>query len=99
VAKQISEVASKVFCVGLRVRRIAEELLSLGFSEANIYQYEDSVSAGQELQNMLLSGDLVLVKGSQAMRMERTVEEIIRYPKDKKKLLVRQDEGWVSRNE
>ena len=40
---------------------------------------------------------MVLVKGSQGMRMERTVEAILLDQKNKEKLLVRQDEEWLKK--
>ena len=46
---------------------------------------------------MIGEGDAVLVKGSQMMRMERTVEEIMAHPEEKAKLLVRQEEEWGRR--
>ena len=42
-------------------------------------------------------GDIVLVKGSQGVRMERAMEEIIAHPEDKANLLVRQDKEWSNR--
>jgi len=36
----------------------------------------------------------VLVKGSQSIRMERATEMIMANPKDKAKLLVRQEKEW-----
>jgi hypothetical protein len=60
-------------------------------------QYEDSAKAGAELQNMLQSGDIVLVKGSQSVRMERVVKEIMAEPERAKDLLVRQDREWKKR--
>ncbi len=91
-------VAQYVICVGIRSRFIASELLSLGFSESNILQVDTSEVAGRELQQILQAGDVVLVKGSQAMRMERVVEEVMRHPEDKEKLLVRQEPEWLSRD-
>ena len=40
---------------------------------------------------------LILVKGSQAMRLEKVVEEIMRHPEDKATLLVRQEPEWLGR--
>jgi UDP-N-acetylmuramoyl-tripeptide--D-alanyl-D-alanine ligase len=97
VAQDIKLTADKVMCVGLRARKIAEELLSLGFSESDLYTFDDSVSAGKDLQNILEENDLVLVKGSQAVRMEKVVEEVMRHPEDREELLVRQEEEWVGR--
>ncbi len=96
-AHKIKEIADYVFCVGIRARLIAQELLSLDFPEAKIIQTDLSEEAGAELQKIIEDGDTILIKGSQAMRLERVVEEIMRHPEDKSKLLVRQEEEWLSR--
>ena len=38
---------------------------------------------------------MVLVKGSQGIRMEKIVEEIMAEPQRKKELLVRQSKKWL----
>ena len=60
-------------------------------------KFDDSVSAGKALKSLIKEGDLILVKGSQSMRMERVVEEIMTHPEMATELLVRQDEFWRSR--
>jgi UDP-N-acetylmuramoyl-tripeptide--D-alanyl-D-alanine ligase len=89
---------SLVICTGIRMRMAAEELLSLGFDEANLLQVDTAEEAGRELQERLQPGDIVLVKGSQGMRMERVVEEVMRHPQDKEILLVRQEPEWQRRD-
>ena len=89
--------ASNVICVGLRMRRVSEELLGLGFDESKIILADTSEEAGMELQKIIEEGDTVLIKGSQSMRMEKVVEEIMRHPEDREKLLVRQEPEWLSR--
>ncbi|MHB8651961.1 MAG: UDP-N-acetylmuramoyl-tripeptide--D-alanyl-D-alanine ligase [Minisyncoccota bacterium] len=83
--------------VGVRARYFAEGALDGGISEKNIFQMDDARQAGLYLQNILKENDVVLVKGSQMVRMERVVEEIMAHPEDKSKLLVRQDEEWGRR--
>lgn len=97
LAVTIKNIASNVICVGLRMRKLSEELLNLGFSESGIITADSSLEAGQELQNLLGIGDIVLIKGSQSMRMEKIVEEVMRHPEDKAKVLVRQEPEWLSR--
>lgn len=41
-------------------------------------------------------GDVILVKGSQGVRMERIVKALMRYPNSAPDLLVRQDARWVA---
>ena len=83
--------------VGFRARDIAEAALDGGLAENAILQYEDSEKAGEELAALLQSGDCILVKGSQSMRMERAVKEMMAEPERAGEMLVRQDEEWIKR--
>ncbi len=80
--------------VGFRARDIAEAALDNGLPDQNILQYEDASKAGDELERILQAGDCILVKGSQSMRMERVVEELMAEPERAPELLVRQDTEW-----
>ena len=99
--EKIGAVAAKctdiLVTIGVRARKIAEGALAGGMDEANILQYEDSITAGRELQNFLAAGDVLLVKASQGIRAERVVEELMAHPDDAYDLLVRQDEEWLKR--
>lgn len=99
--KEVGAAAAKVcdllFVVGLRSKFIKEEALANGFSHDNIFEFSNSAEAGEELQKYIEKGDLILVKGSQAMRMEHVVEEIMADPSEKEKLLVRQDKFWIGK--
>jgi UDP-N-acetylmuramoyl-tripeptide--D-alanyl-D-alanine ligase len=83
--------------VGVRSRATAEGALNSGMSEDKIFQYEDSRLAGKDVEHIVSEGDIVLVKGSQGIRMERAVEELLANPQDKEKILVRQDKEWKGR--
>lgn len=89
-----AKVADILVTVGFRARDIAQGALDNGMPDSLIFQYEDSRRAGMELQNMIQEGDLLLVKGSQSMRMERIVEELMAHPERAKEELVRQDREW-----
>ncbi|MCK9352157.1 MAG: Mur ligase family protein [Candidatus Paceibacterota bacterium] len=85
--------------VGVRARNIAEGALDNGMDENNIYQFESSREAGKYLEKLIGDGDIVLVKGSQGsgtnkIRMEQAVEEIMAEPEKAGELLVRQGEEW-----
>lgn len=89
--------ADMLITVGFRARDIAQGALDNGLSDSAILQYEDAYKAGDELEAMLQAGDCVLAKGSQSMRMERVVEELMAEPERAPELLVRQDENWKRR--
>lgn len=94
-----AECADMLITIGFRTRATVESALDAGMSEKNIRQYEmnESRRAGKELELELKEGDIVLVKGSQSIRMERTVEEIMADPARAGELLVRQDDEWKAR--
>ncbi len=94
VGHAIADVADLLITVGIRSRGIAEGALGAGMHEANIRQYEDARLAGKELEALLEQDDIVLVKGSQSIRAERAVEEIMAAPERASELLVRQDPMW-----
>ncbi len=86
--------ADILMTVGFRARDIAQGALDAGMRDDAIFQYEDAARAGRELEAMLQQGDIMLVKGSQSMRMERIVEEVMNNPAQAADLLVRQDPEW-----
>ena len=95
-----ADAADLLLTIGFRSRAVAEGALDAGLPESLIRQYEHSESrrAGQELREELREGDVVLVKGSQAMRMERAVEELMADPEQAADLLVRQEPEWILKN-
>ena len=86
--------ADMIFCVGEHAGHIADEAIAQGFSRAKIFAFPDSASAGRALRPLVEKGDLILVKGSQSMRMERIVEMLMAHPEKATELLVRQEPYW-----
>lgn len=87
--------------VGPRAKFIADEAMIRGvendarrLSRDCVLQFDDAVAAGKALDPLVKEGDLILIKGSQSMRMEKVVEEIMAHPERAEELLVRQDAYW-----
>ena len=97
IGKLAGEVADVVITVGIRARRIAEGAQIGGLTEKNIFQFDGAREAGKFLEQLIGEGDIILIKGSQGMRMERAVQEIMAHPEHAEKVLVRQDREWKNR--
>jgi UDP-N-acetylmuramoyl-tripeptide--D-alanyl-D-alanine ligase len=97
IGEIVAKTADVLLTVGVRSRNIAKGALAHGMSEENIYQYEDVGRAGRELQNLLQPNDVILVKASQGLRLEKMIEEIMLHPEEAEQLLVRQDAEWKKR--
>lgn len=97
IGKEAWECADILVTVGILARDIAKGALENGMDEKNIFQFDTSAEAAKPVEDLLAAGDVVLVKGSQASRMEKIVEEIMAHPENKEKLLVRQEAGWQNR--
>lgn len=80
--------------VGERAKIIAGEAEKLGMDKDVIFSFSNSETAGRFVQDRIESGDYILAKGSQGMRMEKVVKEIMAEPLKAKDLLVRQDKTW-----
>ncbi len=95
----IASLADVLITVGPRMKFAAEEAgrgleNRRSIHAENILSFDMSADAGKALDPLLQEGDLILVKGSQGMRMERVVEEIMAEPMRARELLVRQSEYW-----
>ena len=95
--KKASLIVDALFIVGDNRELIRAAAIEGGMSEKDIFVFEDSKVAGKELEHFLQEGDLVLIKGSQYVRLERVVEEVMAEPKRAQELLVRQETEWKER--
>ena len=86
-----------LIAVGPRAKYIVEGAIEGDMSEKNVIEFDDARLAGKYLEGIIGAGDIILVKGSQGVRMERTVEEIMAEPEHARELLVRQEEEWRGR--
>ena len=95
--------------VGIHVARTCDLLFTLGDESAvladaareanmeNVHgpdQWSSPKELGEHVASILREGDVVLVKGSQTMRCEKIVKELMAYPDRAGELLVRQDRYW-----
>lgn len=98
VGRQVAETADTLVAVGESAVYIADQAKQSGMAADKIFQFEEAAEAGLFIQNKILQeGDLVLVKGSQAMRMEKIVKELMVEPLRAGELLVRQERCWLGK--
>lgn len=81
-------------CVGERAQDINRGAEAVGMNPDKIFHFDNSEEAGRFIQDRIETGDLILVKGSQGVRMEKIVKEIMANPIKAEELLVRQGEEW-----
>ncbi|MCR4323102.1 MAG: UDP-N-acetylmuramoyl-tripeptide--D-alanyl-D-alanine ligase [Candidatus Azambacteria bacterium] len=94
--KKAASVCNILVTVGERMRFAADEARAHGFIEnKNLFLFDTAQDAGRFMVGMIQEKDLVVVKGSQSMRMEFVVKEIMAHPEHAEELLVRQDKKWL----
>ncbi len=81
------QVASVVVTVGQRTKVMGDGVVS----------FNTSLEASDYVRGIVGKGDIVLVKGSQSMRMERVVKALLPDPEKALELLVRQEPEWLAR--
>ena len=89
--------AGMLLTFGARAQSIAQSALGAGAPAESVVSFKSREELVEFLKSVMQPTDVVLVKGSQSMRMEKVVEAIMAEPARSKELLVRQDEEWKRR--
>ncbi len=84
----------KLIVVGERAQDIGRGAEDAGMKRDNIFHFDNADEAKKFVEDRILEGDLILIKGSQGMRMEKIVKEIMADPISAEFLLVRQGREW-----
>jgi len=88
IGEKAAQIADLIFTVGPRAKFIAEEAIKENFDSSKIFQFIVSDDAAQKVQEIIKEGDIILIKGSRAMKMEKITKEIMAEPEKAGELLV-----------
>jgi UDP-N-acetylmuramoyl-tripeptide--D-alanyl-D-alanine ligase len=80
--------------VGEKGKLIGDGAAAAGFKTENIFYFPEAAAAGEFLKPRIKSGDVVLLKGSQGIRLEKATKCLLAEPEKAATLLVRQGNGW-----
>lgn len=98
--RQVGEKVAKIgtsclITVGDKSLDIAKAALEHGLKDNFIFNFNQSEEAAKFISPKLAAGDIILVKGSQGMRLEKVVKEIMAEKERAVELLVRQGKEWL----
>lgn len=78
--EEIGRLSAKVFdiliTIGPRAKFIADLAIKTGMSKKNVFSFNTADEAKIKIQELIKKGDLILVKASRAMQLDKVVEEI-----------------------
>ncbi len=85
---------TRLVTVGPEAKNLAKGARMSVMKKEKVFEFDNSQKAGEFIKDKVGEGDVLLVKGSQAVRMEKVVEQIMKNSENKKDLLVRQSKRW-----
>lgn len=92
----VAQTADMFVAVGVRMLAAAEAVSAIKARCGYVEAFQNREDAIDFLTKTVSEYDVVYVKGSQGMRMERIVENLLVEPRESMKLLARQDTVWKS---
>jgi len=95
--EKAAQIAEILLAVGERAIFLADEAKKQGMPKEKVFHFASAEEAGRLLQDLVKEGDVILVKGSQGIRMEKVVKEIMAEPQRAEELLIRQEESWKNK--
>jgi len=78
IGKFVPKSADLLFTYGKRSKIISEQAEKSGMKRDNIFHFNDINNLIKSLKSEIKSDDVILIKGSRAMRMERVVVEFVK---------------------
>lgn len=96
--KVAEEGINYLITLGPEAVQIATAAIEAGMNPKYVKSFDnknDLAKCGIYLQELIMPNDLILIKGSQGMRMEKIVKEVMAEPLRAGELLVRQDGKWA----
>ena len=93
--KEVAQSADMLITVGMQARAMADSAREAGLRD--VASFDTAQEASHYLSNLIHEGDIILIKGSQSVRLEKAVEELMDNPLQKDELLVRQGKAWEDR--
>lgn len=97
VGERVAKVANIFVAVGPRSKFAADEAIAQGMRSENVMTFSTSQEAASAIKAIVEDGDMILIKGSQGVRMERVTEELMAHPEEASTRLCRQDAYWRRR--
>jgi UDP-N-acetylmuramoyl-tripeptide--D-alanyl-D-alanine ligase len=96
IGKLAAKHADLVIGVGPRSKKLSEAAFGTHKNKNRAHHFDDAYAAAGYLSGMIEAGDVILIKGSQSIRVERVVEALLADTKDLEHL-VRQEREWKKR--
>jgi len=90
IGQKAASVVDLLFTIGSRTRFIADQAQQQGLAQEKIFKFSQAKEAALVIQEKLAKGDIILIKGSRAMHLEKVVKEIMAHPEKADKLLIGQ---------
>ena len=98
VGEKVAKIGvDEIILVGERARDIGRGTIDNKFNKELSFHFTNPEDAGLFLQDIISENDVVLIKGSQGVRLEKVVKEIMAEPEKAGELLVRQTDEWLKK--
>lgn len=95
IVKKVFEIgADMFFAVGKRMQAAARKIESPNIP---VFYFDSPDEAAKGIGRMAKEGDLILIKGSQGMRMEKIVYALMENKQEAEKLLCRHSPDWLEK--
>ena len=96
VGEKVAEIkADYLITIGNQALGISHSAHGNGLEDTKLFNFNDTKEATKFIVDRVSHGDIILVKGSQGMRLEKIVKEIIAEKERASELLVRQGKEWA----